>query len=376
MGGTEILLVNLLNHLIDENQQVTLLLPQPSDDNILLERVSSKVKIEYIFPNGNKGLKKLLYKNILIFYPRLYKRLIKFDESQYDLIICFKDCFHSILFSRLSKPTYLWIQNHPHPFSYISKSFKESVAFKWNRLQLKRMKNSFDIFDKVICVSDTSKREYIRLYNKGIQKREILVLYNALDLSGIEKRSEEHIELPQFIGLTFIIVIRLSYEKTVERAIIAADKLIKEGYNFRIHILGDGSEYNNLQNLVNEKHLGSTISMFGRVANPFPYMRQSDWLLCPSSRESFSLVLLEAISLNTPVITTACGGPEDVVANGKYGIITENSEDGVYSGMKTVLDNPTLQEKYNSTKTENLNRFNYAHWLSSVDSILNITSNK
>lgn len=372
VGGTEILLVNLLNHLAEKEQIVTLLLPYPSDQNILLERVSNKVKVEYIFPKEPKGIKDTLYRNILIFYPRLYRRLIGFNPKQYDKIICFKDCFYSIMFSKLKVEKYLWIQNHPFKTVYDSKSFKESLAFILNRVQIKRRNNSFDKFDKVVCVSDSSKREYIKIYNDGIQKRDLIVLYNALDLSGIAKRAEESISLAPFDVPSFIIVIRLSHEKTVERAIISTDKLRSEGYKFKILILGDGTEFDKLQQLIKDYQLENYITMFGRVSNPFPYMKRCDWLLCPSSRESFSLVLLEAISLDTPVITTDCGGPEDVVERGKYGIFTENSLDGVYNSMKKVLDDPTLLNHYQSKKEENLTRFNYNKWIKSVDSILGI----
>lgn len=373
MGGTEILLVNLLNHLIEKNHEVTLLLPNPSDQNILLGRVSKQVVIKYIFDKELTGIKDTLYRNILIFYPRIYQRLIGFNPAEYDKIICFKDCFHSIMFSRMNVEKYLWIQNHPFQTIYNSKSIKEYFAFILNRVQIKRRNKSFDNFDKIICVSDSSKREYIKIYNNGIQKKELIVLYNALDLSGIAQRAEEPIDLPELsCCISFVIVIRLSHEKTVDRAIIATDRLRKEGYKFKILILGYGAEYDKLKEMIKNYQLESYITMFGRVSNPFPFMKKCTWLLCPSSRESFSLVLLEAISLGTPVITTDCGGPEDVIDHGKYGIFTENSLEGVYNAMKKVLDNPDLLPYYQSKRDENLARFDYTKWIESVDSILGI----
>lgn len=372
MGGTEILLVNLLNHLIKKKYEVTLLLPNPSDQNILLERVSKQVVVKYIFEKELTGIKDTLYRNILIFYPRIYQRLIGFNHAEYDKIICFKDCFHSIMFSRMNVEKYLWIQNHPFQTIYKSKSIKEYFAFILNRFQIKRRNKSFDKFDKIVCVSDSSKREYIKIYNKGIQKKELIVLYNALDLSGIALRAEESIDLPEFSCISFVIVIRLSHEKTVDRAIIATDRLRKEGYKFKILILGYGVEYDKLQQMIKDYQLESYITMLGRVSNPFPYMKKCTWLLCPSSRESFSLVLLEAISLGTPVITTDCGGPEDVIDRGKYGIFTENSLEGVYNAMKKVLDDPDLLPYYQSKRDENLARFDYTKWIESVDSILGI----
>lgn len=372
MGGTEILLVNLLNHLVEKEHNVTLLLPNPSEQNILLDRVSDKVIIKYIFQKELTGIKDTLYRNLLIFFPRIYQKMIDFSPKEYDKIICFKDCFHSIMFSRMNVEKYLWIQNHPFKTIYDSKSIKEYFAFILNRFQINRRNKSFVKFDKIVCVSDSSKREYINIYNKGNHKRELIVLYNALDLKGIAKRSEEFVHIPKLSGLSFVIVIRLSHEKTVDRAILAANRLREEGYKFNILILGDGAEYEKLKEMIFAYQLQDYISMLGRVSNPFPYMKRCDWLLCPSSRESFSLVLLEAISLGTPVITTDCGGPEDVVKRGKYGLFTENSFEGVYNAMKNVLDDPQLLPYYQSKKDENLARFDYSKWINSVDTILGI----
>lgn len=372
MGGTEILLVNLLNHLIEKNHEVTLLLPNPSDENVLLSRVSTKVNVEYLFANELTGIKKLFFKNLLIFFPKLYRTFLNFSHKKYDSLVCFKDCFHSIMFADLQIPKILWIQNQPFERDYTSNNLKEFLGYGLNRYQIRRMNNSFEKYDQVICVSDSSKDGYIKYYNKGVQKRDIKVLYNALDLSDIKIKAEEKIEYSFSSGLKFITVIRLSYEKTVDRLIRVADRLRNERYDFSITILGDGIEFENLTNLIAKYDLNDRVFMLGRVENPFPFVQKADWFVCPSSRESFALTLIESITLRTPVITTECGGPEDVVGRGKYGILTENSEQGVYNGMKKVLDDQALLQFYMAKKDECLERFDYNKWLSEVDTILDI----
>lgn len=372
MGGTEILLVNLLNHLNDKGCDVTLLLPNPSDKNVLLERVSKDIPVKYFHNKELKGLKRWIYKNILIFYPRLFVKLTGFEISDYDEIVCFKDGFYSILFSKINLPKYLWVHNQPYVRNYTGKNLKEKLSYALNKKQIKRMNESFDKFDRVICVSDSCRKGYIDVYHGGKAKRDIEVLYNALDLSGITERAKEPIDLPKPERFSFVVVIRLSYEKTVDRAIIAADKLLKEGYDLEMHILGDGAEYDKLKSLIAELDRDDRIAMHGRVGNPFPYMKRADWFLCPSSRESFALTLLESITIGTPIITTDCGGPEDVIMRGKYGVFVENSLEGVVEGMKKVMDNPELRSYYNATAQENLSRFSYPRWLNAVDEILGV----
>lgn len=372
MGGTEILLVNLLNHLKEKDCDITLLLPNPSEKNVLLERVSDKVPVRYFHPKELNGLKRWIYKNILIFYPRLFARLTGFDVSQYDEVVCFKDGFYSILFSKINLPKYLWVHNQPFVRDYTGVGLTEKLSYALNKRQIKRMYDSFDAFDRIICVSDSCRRSYIEIYNQGKPKKNIEVLYNALDLSGITRRALEPVALPAPECFSFVVVIRLSYEKTVDRAIMAADKLLNEGYDLEMHILGDGAEFDKLNALITELNRDDRITMHGRVGNPFPYMKRADWFLCPSSRESFALTLLESITIGTPIITTDCGGPEDVIMRGKYGVFVENSLEGVVEGMKKVMDNPELRSFYNSTAEENLSRFNYSGWLKAVDEILGV----
>jgi glycosyltransferase involved in cell wall biosynthesis len=348
------------------------MLPNPSDRNVLLNRVPKEVHLHYIFPQQLTGLKKWIYTNTLIFCPRLFAKQIKFDEKKYDEIICFKDGFYSILFSKSKRPKYLWIHNQPYHRKYISKSLKESFAFLLNRFQIERMNACFDLYDRIFCVSESCKQGYIDIYNNGHAKKEIEVLFNALDLSGIALKAEEPIDLIKPDRMCFVIVIRLSHEKTVDRAILATDRLLKEGYDFEVRILGDGAEFQKLQSLITEHKLNDWITMYGRVSNPFPYMKQADWFLCPSSRESFALTLIEAITLGTPVITTACGGPEDVIDGGRYGVLTENSFEGVYLGMKKVMDDRTLHPYFRSKKQECMDRFDYKKWLNAIDEILDI----
>ena len=63
----------------------------------------------------------------------------------------------------------------------------------------------------------------------------------------------------------------------------------------------------------------------GRIDNPYPYILQSNWLLCVSERDSSSLTILEAMTIKTPVITTDCGGPAVHIEPVQFGILVATS---------------------------------------------------
>ncbi|MDH6308205.1 glycosyltransferase involved in cell wall biosynthesis [Dysgonomonas sp. PFB1-18] len=371
MGGTEVLLVDLLNHLVTKECEVTLLLPEHSDENVLLNKVSPAVSVKYLYPDATSYFWKKINENVMIFFPRLFARQKGIDESDYDEIVCFKETFFARIFSRMSIRKILWIHNIIYKRKYEAHSFREKLSVWLNKKQLKRVQQSYDRFDEVICVSDAAKNAYVNVLHDGKQpNQDIRVLYNAIDMSKVvEKSKESIIDLPQ--GRTnFILITRVSPEKRTDRLLNAAAKLKSEGYDFHVYILGDGMDSQYMKNELVLKGLDENITLKGRTDNPFPYILQSKWSLCVSERESFSLVLLESMALKTPVITTNCGGPSDVVDGGKYGILVDNSTEGVYQGMKMVLDDPALSVRYSAELDKAVERFDYKGWLQSVYKLL------
>ena len=66
-----------------------------------------------------------------------------------------------------------------------------------------------------------------------------------------------------------------------------------------------------------------------------------------SFEEGFSTAATEALVVGTPVVTTLCSGMKEMLGeNNEYGIIVENSSEGVYEGLKEVVSKPELVESY------------------------------
>ena len=371
LGGTEILLVDLLNHLVTKGCEVTLLLPRPSDKDVLLNKVSPAVSIKYLYSEKETYFRRKVGESIMIFVPRYFARRRGINEADYDEVVCFKDTFYATVFSKMRLPKILWIHNILIKRKYEIRSVKERLSVWLNKKHIKKVQRSYDRFDTVVCVSDAAKEAYIDVLHGGcMSDQDIRVLYNAIDLSKVVEKSKEPIDnLPQG-RMNFILITRVSPEKRVDRLLNAAARLKDERYDFHVYIMGDGMDSEGMKSEVATRGLTDFISLHGRTENPFPYILQSKWSLCVSERESFSLVLLESMALKTPVITTDCGGPCDIVDKGKYGILVENSTKGVYQGMKSVLDNPALSVEYSAKLSEAVARFDYKGWLARVDELL------
>ena len=140
---------------------------------------------------------------------------------------------------------------------------------------------------------------------------------------------------------TVITVGRLITDKRQDRLLTATKRLVEEGYDFNVWIVGGGVSENELKKYCDDNNL-SNVTFTGMQSNPYSYMKEADLFVLTSYREGFALVIPEAMACGLPVLSTACTGPTEILKNGEYGILVDNSSEGVYEGIKSVLDNPEV----------------------------------
>ena len=96
-----------------------------------------------------------------------------------------------------------------------------------------------------------------------------------------------------------------------------------------------------LEKYVESHDMQSYVALPGFSENPYQEMSESDLFVCSSRAEGFSLVIAEAMVLGIPVVSTYCSGPNELLQEGKFGMLVENSEEGLYQGLKFLLDDQT-----------------------------------
>lgn len=185
-------------------------------------------------------------------------------------------------------------------------------------------------FDRVVCVSRSVRDSFVRLTGRDAD-----IVENVLDAQSILKKSREF--TPESDGkFTFAAVGRLSKEKGFDRLITAARQLRADGFDFSLWLIGDGPERSSL-----EAGAGDTVRFWGYQENPYPYMAAADAILVPSRTEGCSTVAAEAMILGKTIAATDCPGMADLLQG--CGVLTENSEAGIYDGMKHLLTDPVLR---------------------------------
>lgn len=273
------------------------------------------------------------------FYNVSAKRL----SDRYDAIIAYQESMTTEYVKYIkAKLKIAWVHNDYDKFSLGKSS-----------LSIKRTYNSFH---KIVCVSMSVKLSM--KINLPEYHDRIKLVYNTFMPDKIIAASNEPHNLSRK-GSDFILVSvgRFSEQKGFSRIVDVAKMLLNEGYNFSWYLVGDGELWESLKNRINSNKLQNTVVLLGRLANPFPVVKFSDYFVLTSNYEAHPMVVNEALILGKPVISTAFNSVSEVLTDGVTGIICENSIEGLYYGIKRMLSNKSL----NNQIINNVRCFEYSN---------------
>jgi glycosyltransferase involved in cell wall biosynthesis len=217
----------------------------------------------------------------------------------------------------------------------------------------------------VVCPSEELKEDVTRFF---LNKRKLVTIYNPVPLP--KKNAEQASELPES-RTYFAIVSRLSRQKNVAQVIEAY-------HRFRIFeradlvILGDGSEMLHLKALIRKLELTDYVKLKGFIGDPHPYMVNAVALINASLREGFPNVVVEALSLGTPVISSlAKTGPKEIIFHGDNGYLFPVGDyEKMGEAMTELLVNKDLYAHLKRNVTKGLDRFTQEKVMNSWEKIL------
>lgn len=164
--------------------------------------------------------------------------------------------------------------------------------------------------------------------------------------SSYVTRKQAELYIPQEYtdeGHNILSIGRLHPQKGFDMAIEAASILKKNGVNFCWYIIGEGPLRENLEKLIAEYGVENEVLLLGTRNNPYPYIKNCEFLVQSSRYEGKSVVLDEAKILCTPIVATAYPTVCDQVIEGKEGIITPMTAQGIAEGIQTMLNDKALQ---------------------------------
>lgn len=211
-----------------------------------------------------------------------------------------------------------------------------------------------------------------------------LTIYNGVNISRFDKQASVS-EKPTKDKVHLIFVGRLSPEKGLHVLLEAFKKVISQFPNIQLEIVGPKAatpkqflislsenpeitrlkvyykfkSYNSqLMEWVLKNHFQSHVRFTGAI--PYTSLNQkyhnSEVFINPSLSDAFPLSVLEAMASGLPVIATRVGGQQEVVLNGKTGVLVEpDNSDALADALLSILKDKALRKKMGEAGRERVN---------------------
>ena len=116
----------------------------------------------------------------------------------------------------------------------------------------------------------------------------------------------------------------------------------KSNITAKLILIGDGSEKENILKTIKKLNLEKKVTLLGFILNPYPIIKNAKFLILTSDYEGFGIVLVEALILNTPIISTNCvSGPSEILVDEYSQYLMEvNNINNIASKIKNIYNNP------------------------------------
>ena len=203
--------------------------------------------------------------------------------------------------------------------------------------------------DHVFTVSTSTKEKLIK---SGIKPEKITVMYSGVNLEDYPKSKVKKKGQIVYVG-------RHVFYKNVDHLIRAFANIAKSNKSVKLVILGYGTETETYKQLAKELNIDSRIEFRGFVnqQQKIQAIRESLFLVLPSSFEGFGLVLAEANICDTPYIAYDIPAVREVTEITKGGILVENGNIvALESAMKKLLSDSRLRQKLANVGQENVSK--------------------
>jgi N-acetyl-alpha-D-glucosaminyl L-malate synthase BshA len=145
------------------------------------------------------------------------------------------------------------------------------------------------------------------------------------------------------------VIMHISNMRPVKRLkdVVRVFAAVTQDIPARLVMVGDGPERTGAHRLAEELGVEGSCLFLGAQESIEHLLNCADLVLQPSASESFGLVILEAMSVGVPVISTRCGGPEEVVIDGECGFLSAVGDiEDMARNCISLLKDQDLHQKF------------------------------
>ena len=353
-GGAEKVLVNLVNNM-DRSRfdiSVTVLFGGGVNEQFL----APDIHFHAVFPKEVPGNSKLMK---LLTPKQLHKLCVK---EHYDIEVSYLEGPSARVISGCQDSNtklVSWIHVEQHTMEKLVGSFRSE----------KEARVCYDRFDQTVCVSQYVHDNFCQLLDF---QKPCRVLYNTVESDKIlAGASEEAPELANDGMVRLIAVGTLKQSKGYMRLLKIINRLRDEHHPVHLYILGIGPLQQEIEEYIRQNKLQDMVTLLGYQTNPYKYVSKCDLFVCASFAEGFSTAATEALIVGTPVCTVEVSGMKEMLGeNNEWGVVTENSEEALYQGIKGLLDHLAMFAQYKEKAAERGKMFNTQNTVKAVEDML------
>lgn len=210
--------------------------------------------------------------------------------------------------------------------------------------------------DVIITVSENDKKRLVKYFKYGEDK--LINIYNGIDVENLKKYSWQK-NLNDKSG-NFLIgnVGRFTYQKNQELLLNVFFKLINKFPHLRLQIIGEGELKSDLLNQINKLQLNNYVEIIPYQKNIYDYIAKFDLMVMTSRFEGIPLVVLEAMAIGTPVLSSDVGGVNEVIKDNKTGILVNSFDENEFvSKISELINNPEKLHEISENALTLINNF-------------------
>lgn len=208
--------------------------------------------------------------------------------------------------------------------------------------RLARIRKYFARNDGMLATSKGVAEDHAALMGWPVEA--VTVVPTPVLTTGIESLAREPVDHPWFQSdqpPVIISVGRLQEPKDYP-TLLRAFARFRQQHEARLVILGEGHLREELESLAQELGITEDFDLPGFSPNVYAYMARSRMFVLSSAWEGFGSVLVEAMAVGTPVVSTDCpSGPAEILENGRLGpLVPCNDPEALAAGMERCWSHP------------------------------------
>jgi len=208
----------------------------------------------------------------------------------------------------------------------------------------------------------------IKDYYNSYVKKKTYVIYNPVN--------EKVFSLPEMEKKDRIISVGRLYEQKNQMMMIDAFNLIKDKYpSFQLVIFGEGHLRSQLEEHIQKLGLENRVLLPGRSDKVLEEIKSSKVFCLSSNYEGMSNAMIEAMCVGTPVISTKVSGTDELIDNGRNGLLVElRDADGLARAFDQLLSDNDLQSVFARRSLSMSSKFKMdtivGEWEKLIDSVV------